>query len=531
MECKMEKLVVKPNAMRFTSGCTLPIWTHKVPNMSKFNTLNQNLSASVAVVGGGISGLTSAYLLNKLGKSVVLIEDGEICSGETGRTSAHLASGVDDRYQYIEQSHGKEAAMHVNEAHSKAIDLIEEIIKENKIECEFERVDGYLFCGPEHSEDYLKKEQIAAADAGASCNIVELPIPEGSIEKGKKSLRFSNQAQFHPTKYIKSLSEICAKNGVQIFTNTRGIEFNEESDTKCIVKTHNGFSITSEHLLVATNLPVNDLITMYTKVEPYRTYVIVAKIPKNSVKRALYWTTSDPYVYARVSDGDDEKSDFLIVGGEDHYSGQKTDYEERYNNLIQWTNERFPNMVESIVNRWSGQVIEPVDDLAFLGRNPGSKPNVYVITGDSGNGLTHGTIGAMMISDLIMGKPNRWEKTFDPSRYMTNEKMEFIKHNIHVQSQFKDWITPGDIKDIEDLGNGCGGIMRKGLGKYAIYRDDDGKVFAHSAVCTHLGCIVTWNGGEKTFDCPCHGSRFDPYGMVINGPAYKDLASVEASKL
>jgi len=271
---------------------------------------------------------------------------------------------------------------------------------------------------------------------------------------------------------------------------------------------------------------VNDLVTMYTKVEPYRSYVIVAKIPKGSVKRSLFWNTGDPYVYARVADGDDSSSDHLIVGGEDHYSGQHTNYDERYNNLIRWTKERFP-MIQNIVSKWSGQVIEPVDDLAFLGRNPGSTPNVYVITGDSGNGLTHGTIGAMIISDFVTGKNNRWAKTYDPSRLMTQHVKEFIEHNIHVQSQYLDWITGGEIKDIEDLKVGCGGIMRKGLSKLALYRDNDGKLHCHSAVCTHLGGIVTWNQSEKTFDCPCHGSRFDPYGMAINAPAIKDLSEAD----
>eukprot|EP01114_Cavostelium_apophysatum_P006991 TRINITY_DN1863_c0_g1_i2.p1 TRINITY_DN1863_c0_g1~~TRINITY_DN1863_c0_g1_i2.p1 ORF type:complete len:533 (+),score=140.53 TRINITY_DN1863_c0_g1_i2:154-1752(+) len=529
MQIKCDKLDVKPEAMCYTSGQLLPIWAHKVPAMPKFQPLASNENADVCVVGAGISGLTTAYFMAKEGKSVVVIDDGEVSSGETGRSSAHLMSAVDDRYFEIQKKHGKEAARLVADFHKMAIDVMEQICKEENIDAEFKRVSGYLVCGPEHSDDLLEKEMNAAREAGMACEMSTAPVPQGSVDQGKKALMFPNQGEIHIQKYMKGLTEACVRRGVRIYTQTRGISFKEESTV--VTSTNRGPTITSRYLVLATCTPVNEKFIMHTKLEPMRTYMVVAKVPKGSVQRSLLWTTSDPYVYARLSDGEDDQTDYLLVGGEDHPVGVKTNFDERYNNLIKWTRERYP-VVQGFVSKWSGQVFEPIDDIAFIGHNPGSPENIFIITGDSGNGITHGTAGARHITDMAMGKANQgWQKLYDPSRQMTSEIMEFVKHNAHVQMQYKDWITPGELKDIEDLKPGCGGILRKGLHKYAVYRDDGGKLNACSATCTHLAAIVSWNESEKSFDCPCHGSRFDPYGMVITGPAVKDLQPQDISTL
>jgi len=274
-------------------------------------------------------------------------------------------------------------------------------------------------------------------------------------------------------------------------------------------------------------VPVNDRIVMYTKLEPYRTYVITCKVPKGSVPAALYWDTEDPYHYVRTTpDMTDNAYDLLIVGGEDHKVGQSHDFEVRYQNLFNWTKERFP-IVEKIEDKWSGQVIEPVDDLAYIGRNVSYYKNVYICTGDSGNGMTHGTIAAILIPDLILGVKNPWEKLYAPSRKPVHELAEFFKHNLNQQVYYKKWFTASDIQDIEDLKPCSGAVMRDGLTKVAVYRDHSGLLHTCSAVCPHLGGIVGWNDNEKTWDCPIHGSRFDPYGKVMNGPANCDLATQE----
>jgi len=514
--------------MKITSGVTLPVWFKDVPSMPRFPRLQENLNVDVCVVGGGIAGLTTALLLaKKAKKSVALLEDGEICSGETGRTTAHLASGIDDHYHLLAQSHGMEITKQAGDAHRSAITMIEQICKEENIQCDFERLDGYLFLAKEHGPDFLEKEFAVSREIGFNVSMVdEVPFPSGAQVR-PMALKFPNQGQFHPRKYIKGLTEACHKHGVKIFTNTHASNFSEGSI--CTVDTKDGYKVHCSNLVMATNSPVNDRLTMWTKIEPYRSYVVSMAVPKGSVNKALYWNTSDPYIYVRLQPGTD--SDTLIVGGEDHKSGQASNYEERYQNLINWTKERFP-MAKEVVAKWSGHILEPVDDLAFLGRNPGSTKNVYVITGDSGNGMTHCTIGAMMITDMIKGIPNPWEKAFDPSRTMKHEIGEYIKNNVNVAVQYKDWLTTGDVKDIEDLHPGDGGILRKGLFKYAVYKDENGKVNQCSAVCPHTHCIVGWNQSEKSFDCPCHGSRFDAYGAVLNGPANSNLtpSQPEASK-
>jgi nitrite reductase/ring-hydroxylating ferredoxin subunit len=300
------------------------------------------------------------------------------------------------------------------------------------------------------------------------------------------------------------------------------------------VRTENGFTITANQVVVATNTPVNDRVTIHTKQAPYRTYVIGVKILPEAVPNALYWDNSDPYHYIRLvkdhhpdaNNADNNGYNLMIVGGEDHKTGQEDDERERLRCLEEWTREKFP-MAGEVVYRWSGQVMEPVDYLGYIGRNPG-QDNVYIATGDSGHGMTHGTIAGILITDLIQGRPNNWEKLYDPGRVTLggDSVKEFIKENVNVAAQYKDWVTPGEVDSITEVQPGTGSIMRQGVNKIAVYCDMNGIKFEHSAVCPHLGCIVSWNNLEKSWDCPCHGSRFDPYGKVVSGPAHTDLGKV-----
>jgi Rieske Fe-S protein len=292
------------------------------------------------------------------------------------------------------------------------------------------------------------------------------------------------------------------------------------------VKTEDGFTVRATDLVVATNTPVNDWVKIHTKQAAYRTYVIGSRIPRGSVPRALYWDTPDPYHYIRLDSGTNQRDDVLIVGGEDHKTGQEDNPEERFRCLEEWTRDRFP-MVEDFEFRWSGQVLEPVDYLAFIGRNPGDERHVYIATGDSGNGITHGTIAGMLLKDLITGRENPWATLYEPSRITLRAAPEFARETLNVAAQYADYLTPGEVESIAEIRPGTGAIVRRGARKLAVFRADDGSVHERSAVCTHLYCIVEWNSVESTWDCPCHGSRFDAYGRVINGPAGTDLAMIE----
>ena len=280
--------------------------------------------------------------------------------------------------------------------------------------------------------------------------------------------------------------------------------------------------------MVATNSPVNDRYVIHTKQAAYMTYVIGARVPRGSVTRALYWDTPNPYHYIRVESvrGDQNEHDVLIVGGEDHKTGQADDANKRFAALERWTRARFP-MIEEVEFQWSGQVMEPVDSLAFIGRNPMDELNVFIATGDSGNGMTHGTIAGILLTDLISGRENAWETLYDPTRKTLRALPKFAQENLNVAAQFTDLVTAGDVDSLDEIKPGQGAIIRRGSKKVAVYRDEAGAIHQRSAVCVHLGCVVDWNSKEKTWDCPCHGSRYAADGKVFQGPANSDLPPVD----
>ncbi|WP_205504397.1 FAD-dependent oxidoreductase [Rufibacter psychrotolerans] len=509
--------------MKNNTGTTLSVWQPGV-EMPFTQPLAANVTADVCVVGAGISGLTTAYLLAKEGRKVVVLEAGEICGGETSRTTAHLSWALDDRYSTLIKVFGKAQALLAYESHREAIHRIEQIIRDEKIQCDFEWLPGYLFLGATDSEDQLDQELAACRELGIT-DVVKLkqcPVP--TVSSGP-CLMFPNQAQFHPVKYLAALSRYILDHGGDIYTNSHVKEF----DTGLVHRatTNAGFSVACNHLAVCTNTPVNDKVTMHTKQAPYRTYVIGARVPKGAVPTALYWDDSDPYHYVRVGTvaGEEElDSEILIVGGEDHKTGQSHGQEaERFTCLEEWTRKKFP-MAQDVVFRWSGQVMEPVDFMGFIGRNPGDSKHVYIATGDSGHGMTHGTIAGILLTDLICGRTNAWEALYDPGRvtFATDSAKEFLKENLNVAGQYLDWVKPAE-KEEAVIAPGTGAVVQKGLAKVAVYCDAQGQRHECSAVCTHLGCIVQWNDLENSWDCPCHGSRFDPFGKVVAGPAIKDL--------
>lgn len=483
--------------------------------------LKESIRTDVCIIGAGIAGLTTAYLLGREGRSVVVLDDGLIGGGMTGRTTAHLTNAYDDRYVEIEKIHGAEASRLTAESHTGAIEKVSQIVATEKIDCDFDWVDGFLFGATPESIDLLNDELAAAHRAG----LVEVEklarAPLESFDTGV-ALRFPRQAQFHPLKYLDGLSKAVKRSGGRLFGQTHATKIEGGSDAR--VETSHGPVVTCEVVVVATNTPVNDRVAIHTKQAPYVTYVIGVRVPKGSITRALYWDTGDPYHYLRLQRQDGH--DVLIVGGEDHKTGQENDGNERHGRLEQWTRERFPQMLE-VEYRWSGQVMEPVDGLAFIGRNPLDSDNIFIATGDSGQGMTHGTIAGMLLTDLIQGRTNPWENLYSPSRVRVRALPEYASENINVAGQYADYVTAGDIKSESELRPGQGAIMREGVSKTAVHRDRAGKLQKFSAVCPHLGCVVGWNLTEDTWDCPCHGSRFNADGKVYQGPANSDLSPVD----
>jgi glycine/D-amino acid oxidase-like deaminating enzyme/nitrite reductase/ring-hydroxylating ferredoxin subunit len=506
--------------MKIASAQSKSVWLRGV-TIPKYRTPRGKLHADVCVVGAGIAGLTIAYLLLLEGKSVIVLDEKTIGSGQTGRTSAHLASAIDDRFVEIERQRGVDGSRLAYQSHAAAIDTIERISRDEKIACEFKRLGAFLSPVPSDGPGLLDEELAAAKRAGFTD--VE-KISCGGLDHGP-CLRFGGQARFQPIRYLAGLARAIKRLGGRVYTGKRVTDVQGVDPKKKkpgVATLQGGVRVTADYMVAATNTPspINDWFGIYTKQASYQTYVIGAVIPRGAVPDALYWDTGDPYHYVRLQPLRGGSDDLLLIGGEDHKTGQFPANGAPFLNLQTWGKEKFP-MMGRVRYRWSGQVQEPADGVAFIGRALTDKENVFVATGDSGMGLTHGTIAGLLITDLIMGRKNPWEKLYDPSRKILNR--EFARENANTLAQYKDLLTPGEVDSADDISAGHGAVMRNGLKKLAVYRDPAGKIHRHSAICTHLQCVVQWNPVEKSWDCPCHGSRFDPVGKVIMGPAIDDL--------
>jgi glycine/D-amino acid oxidase-like deaminating enzyme/nitrite reductase/ring-hydroxylating ferredoxin subunit len=507
------------------SGRTTSLW-HAECRMPQPAALERDLACDVCVVGAGIAGLTTAYLLARQGRKVVVLDDGPIGGGATLRTSAHLSNALDDRYYKLEHLHGEDGARMAADSHGGAIEQIATIVATESIDCDFQRIDGYLVGGdPVSCVEELERELEAARRAGLDVEMTRVPA---QFDFGP-ALRFARQARFHAGRYLAGLAHAAAKLGVRIASPVHMTQIESESDDAAVVHTDGGPILRCGAVVVATNTPVNDRLRIHTKQAAYRTFVIAGRVPRGTVPDILLWDTLDPYHYVRVQPAVDGAGDWLIVGGEDHKTGQPDEAEPQapFELLEEWTRARFPAFATPEY-RWSGQVLEPHDGLAFIGRNPMDAPNIYIATGDSGNGLTHGTLAGLLLSELIAGREHPWATLYEPSRKSLRAAATFVRENANFAAQYRDLLLPGEIGDARELERGQGAIIRRGMTKHALYRDARGTLHEMSALCPHLGCAVRWNGTEKTWDCPCHGSRFAcEDGRVLNGPANRGLAPIE----
>jgi glycine/D-amino acid oxidase-like deaminating enzyme/nitrite reductase/ring-hydroxylating ferredoxin subunit len=486
--------------------------------------LAQDAAADVCIVGGGITGLSTAYHLTRAGRAVVVLDDGAIASGDTARTTAHLSSVIDDTFVEVERVHGEQGARLAAESHAAAIDRIASIVARERIQCGFERVDGYLFAAPGDDPAALDRELDAARRAGLVRAERVARTPWSHFETGP-ALRFPDQATFDPLQYVAGLAAAVLRDGGRIYTRSHADQVVGGDDAHVRVGAH---SVRARAIVVATNSPVNNLVAIHTKQAPYTTYALAARIARGEAAHGLYWDTADPYHYVRVTTNGiaDAEHDLLVVGGEDHKTGQADDTRERHDRLEAWARERFVNL-GTVDHRWSGQVLETIDGLAFIGRNPMDADNVFVATGDSGMGLTHGTIAAMLLDDLIAGRTRPWQQLYDPARKPLRAVSRYLRETVNMAAQYSDWVTGGDDTSRETIAPNNGAVVRRGVHKVAMWCDAAGVTHEFSASCPHLGGVVRWNPNEATFDCPCHGSRFDRFGRVINGPANSNLSPLD----
>ncbi len=503
------------------SGPTKSIWHTTVVAPTR-PSLREHLTTDVCIVGAGIAGLSVAYTLARKGVKVVVLDLDQIGSGESGRTTAHLSNELDDRYVTLEAAHGVEASKLAAESHGAAIDRIEQVCREEQIDCDFTRLDGYLFLGGDDQESLLDDELAAAQRAGLTGATKVSTVP--GFNRGP-ALRFPRQGRFHILKYLSGLADAIERHGGRIFGESKVEKI--EGGFPAMVTTTSGMTVAADDVVVCTNSPISDMVVTHMKMAPYRSFVVALAVPKGSVHDALYWDTPDPYHYVRLQPLDDSR-DALIVGGEDHKTAHEDDAGDRFEALEEWARERWPIAGERLT-QWSGQVMESADYLAFIGRNPDGAEHIWLATGDSGMGMTHGTIAGIILPVLISGKQHPWAKLYDPKRVPLHhtELLSMAKEAADVAAQFRDYVTRGQVSDVGDIPAGEGRVVRRGLHKVAAYKDESSVVHERSAVCTHMGCIVDWNTAEKGWDCPCHGSRFDAMGKVLNGPAIADLAELE----
>ncbi len=498
-------------------------WMHESPVLDA-PPLASDETCDVVVIGSGIAGLSTAYELSRFGRSVIVIDRGGIGNGMTARTTAHLATELDDFYSELIKTRGEDEARLYHDSQVSAVNRIEAICRDENIDADFARVDGYLFPAEKSHRADLEEEYHACRRIGVDVEWVDrAPVP--GLDTGL-ALRFPNQGRFHPTKYLAGLARAILARGGRIYANTVHVG-DKETDAGVEIETEAGHVIRAGSAVFATNAPTNDKVSIHAKQTPDRTYVVAGRVPKGSVPDALVWDTLEAYHYVRIQPLS-ETEDLIIVGGEDHRSGEADDMEDRFGRLAQWTRARYPAFSKAEY-RWSGQVMETMDFMPFSGRNPGNT-NIYIHTGDSGMGITNGVAGSLTIMPLIIGEDSRYAPVLDPGRKSftsTSAIGEFAREQAGSVKNLVAHVTAGEIASADELQPGEGGLMRKGLTKLAVYKAEDGTITQRSAVCTHLGCVVQWNGFEKCWDCPCHGSQFAPDGQVLNGPAVKPLAEVE----
>jgi glycine/D-amino acid oxidase-like deaminating enzyme/nitrite reductase/ring-hydroxylating ferredoxin subunit len=499
----------------------VPVWIDDTP-IRKFPKVSKSLSVEVLVVGAGVTGITAAYLLKKAGSTVALIDRERVASIDTGHTTAHLTYVTDVQLQELAHNFGNDHAQAAWDAGAAAIDEIEKIVEEEGSDCEFTRVPAYLHVRVDGSSkkevSSLKKEADVAAKLGFDAAYLN-SAPYFDLP----AVHFANQAKFHPRKYLRSLVEKISDSGSHVFEKSAAGQFDAK---KRRVKVNRNW-VSFDRVVMATNNPLVGLASLtsttllQTKLSLYTSYALGARVPLNSVPEALFWDTRDPYDYLRIDRH--REFDYLVYGGEDHKTGQKKKTQNAYARLLARLKKIIPKA--NIDHRWSGQVICTPDGLPYIGENA---EHQFVATGYCGNGITFGTVAAIMARDWATGRKNPWTDLFAVDRKKIKGAMwNYLRENKdYPYYMIKDRLARPEANSVRGLKPGEGMIVGRRGKKVAAFRDASGNIHRLSPVCTHLGCLVRWNPAESTWDCPCHGSRFKPTGEVIAGPAEEPLPPI-----
>ena len=490
-------------------------------DLKRFPALARDIECDVVVVGAGIAGLSCAYELGAEGRSVALVDRARVAGGMTARTTAHLTPICDDTISEMIELRGEDLSRRFYESHAAAVDRIEAICEERAISCNFRRLEGLLFpalaMSATEAKDFLDKEAKAARSVGAPV-IRGRGVPfEGMSEV--HTLRYPGQATFHPLRYVKGLIDAIVERKGRIFEDTTVVDV-QETPGGVTLSTSSGRTVQASHAIVATNAPILEGPAIHNRQAPFRTYAMAFTVPRGALPDALYWDTADPYHYVRLNPGPGS-IDYLIVGGADHKTGEADDGDVRFEAIEAWMRSLLPGLGRE-VHRWSGQVLDTLDYSAHIGRNPGDA-RIFVVTGDSGQGMTHGALSGMLLRDLILKGSSPWQDVYDPARQPVSAIGNFVRESWSAVKGLAERLGPGELGSFEEVAPGHGAIVRQGLQKIAAYRDEGGRLHRLSAACTHAGCSIRWNSTEMCWDCPCHGSHFSIDGNVLNGPAVQPL--------
>jgi glycine/D-amino acid oxidase-like deaminating enzyme/nitrite reductase/ring-hydroxylating ferredoxin subunit len=496
------------------AGKAESLWIATTPD-TDFPSLQENISVDVAVLGGGIAGITSALFIKESGMTVAVVEAKRIIKGVTGHTTAHISSAHNLIYRHLIDRFGKDDAKLYANANQEAIGKIARLVDKNNIDCDFRRTSEYIYAESREELDKIKSEYEAAKSLGlpvSSADAAPLPF------KTYGAIRYQNQAQFHPRKYLLALSQMIPGKGSYIFENTRTLDV--EGGKPYRIKTDKGY-LTAKNVIIATHYPILNQGLLFMRMEPYRSYVLGIRVA-DEVPEEMFDSSGDPSHYIRTQST--PNGSLIIIGGEDHPTGHEANTIERYKRLEKYARERF--RVKSIDYRWSTQDNYSFDKVPFIGRLSGSK-HLYVATAFKGWGMTHGTIAGMILSDMILGISNPYQELYDPGRFkpITTAK-KLVTQNVHIAET----LIKGRLSKPEKLTRleiGEARVAEIDDKEAGVYKDDKGNIHAVSSACTHMGCIVSWNNAERSWDCPCHGSRFDSDGEVIHSPAVKNLEKEE----
>ncbi|HUC81596.1 MAG TPA: FAD-dependent oxidoreductase [Flavisolibacter sp.] len=500
-------------------GATTSLWQQQIPDYTPAQATSTNAVYDVLIAGGGITGITTALLLQQAGKKVAVAEAHTLCFGTTGGTTSHINSFFDTTYDQIESDFGADAAQLVSKATRQARELFRKHVTNYNINCGFEEKDGYVYAQTPEQAEELDAMLDASKRAGAEVEYVqEIPMPV----EFQKAVRYRGQAQLHPTRYVQALAKAFEEAGGVILQNCPVDKFESENDLLRI-ETGKG-TLTARNLIWATHIPPG-INLLHFRNAPYRSYAIAVKLKNGAYPDALAYDMYDPYHYYRTQDIDGQK--YLIVGGEDHKTAHEENTTACFNDLIAHTKRYFD--IEEIVAHWSSQYFEPSDGLAYIGHLPGNPENVYVATGYGGNGITYSHIAAITLTDLLTKGQSEFADLFSPGRIKPVAGFAaFVEHNVDVVKEFvAKRIAVEKIDGLSELAHGEAKVVKYDNETIAVYKDEAGGIHALNPVCTHAKCVVGWNQAEKSWDCPCHGARYSVDGEVLTGPARRGLEKIE----